>query len=124
MIDAIIIILIIALLIWALKRSLKCFKGDSPCCKGSHTIKEKKLQSPILGKKILEIEGMHCQNCTRHVINAINSIEGASAKVDLDRHLAIVSYDRELNDHELYDVIEEAGYHIQSIMNKTGYLPR
>lgn len=121
MIDAIIIIIVVVLLALALKGSLKHFKGESPCCGGSHEsydIEEKKLQSPIIGKKTLEIEGMHCQNCVHHVMKAINSIEGASAKVDLDTHLAVVSYDRELNEQELYHVVEEAGYHIQSIVNE------
>lgn len=121
MIDVIIIIIIMALLVGALKRSLKCFKGESPCCKGSYescSIEEKELQLPIIGKKILDIEGMYCQNCAHHVMSAIQSIEGASAKVDFDKHLAVVSYDRELHDSDLYHVIEAAGYHVQSILNE------
>ncbi len=60
---------------------------------------------------------MHCDHCVKHV-NAINSIDGASAKVDLKTQTAEVSYDREINDDDLYRVIEKAGYHIQSMTHE------
>ena len=83
MVDAIIIVLVIILLFFALKGSLKHFKGESPCCGGgsgnSGKAKTKFLDGPVIGKKTLTIEGMHCDHCVKHVQNAINSIDGASA---------------------------------------------
>ena len=74
---------------------------------------KKVLSSPIIGKITLKITGMHCQNCVNKVTNAINSIEGASAKVDLDLQEAVISYDRPIDKKELYQVIEKSGYHVE-----------
>lgn len=118
MVDAIIIICVIVLLGFALKGSIKHFKGEGACCGGSRkslNVKEKQLTSPVIGKKILKIEGMHCDNCVKQVMDAINKIDGVSAKVDLQSQTATIFYDREINDHELYQAVENAGYHIQSI---------
>lgn len=118
MVDMIIVILVIVLLGFALKGSLKHFKGDGSCCGRSHEsldMQEKKSTSPVIGKKLLKIEGMHCDNCVKQVMDAINKIDGVSAKVDLQSQTATIFYDREINDHELYQAVENAGYHIQSI---------
>ena len=54
-VDAIIIVLVIILLFFALKGSLKHFKGESPCCGGgsgnSGKAKTKFLDGPVIGKK-------------------------------------------------------------------------
>ncbi len=118
MVDAIIIIVVIVLLGFALKGSIRHFKGEGACCGGSHEsldMQEKKLTSPVIGKKLLKIEGMHCDHCAKQVMDAINKIDGVSAKVDLQSQTATIFYDREINDNELYQAVESAGYHIQSI---------
>lgn len=118
MVDAIIIICVIVLLGFALKGSIKHFKGEGACCGGSHkslNVKEKQLTSPVIGKKILKIEGMHCNHCAKQVMDAMNKIDGVSAKVDLESKTATIFYDREINDHDLCQAVEKAGYHIQSI---------
>lgn len=120
MVDAIIIILVIALLALAVKGSIKHFKGEGSCCGGSHeslTPDEKVLTMPILGKKTLKVQGMHCEHCVAHVTKAINEIEGASAKVDLKKEMAVVSYDREIDDHVLLEAIEKAGYQAKLLEN-------
>ena len=48
-------------------------------------------------------------------MDAINKIDGVSAKVDLQSQTATIFYDREINDNELYQAVKSAGYHIQSI---------
>ena len=121
MVDVIIIIIVIIILGFALKGSIKHFKGEGACCGGSHenlNAEEKVLSSPIIGKMTLKIQGMHCDNCVKHVMNAINTIDGASAKVDLQSETAVVSYDRPLHESDLYRVVEEAGYQIVSIVNE------
>ena len=68
MVDIIIVLIVIVLLGFALKGSIKHFKGESPCCGGGGgeivlDIPDKKLENPILGKKVLKISGMHCEHC-------------------------------------------------------------
>ena len=85
MVDIIIVLIVIVLLGFALKGSIKHFKGESPCCGGGSgeivlDIPDKKLENPILGKKVLKISGMHCEHCVKAVTEAINKIDGAAAK--------------------------------------------
>lgn len=97
MVDAIIVLIVVVLLIFALKGTLKHFKGESPCCGGGSgliktEIEEKVLDHPAIGK-----------------------IEGASAKVNLKKEEAVVSYDREIDDDDLKKAVEEAGFKVVDI---------
>ena len=120
MVDAIIILIVIVLLIFALKGTLKHFKGESPCCGGGSgliktEIEEKVLEHPAIGKKTVKISGMHCDHCVKSVTEAIDKIEGASAKVNLKKEEAVVSYDREIDDDDLKKAVEEAGFKVVDI---------
>ena len=89
----IVVAVVIVLLGFALKGTLKHLKGESPCCGGGDTIiiEDKKLDGPVIGKKTVKISGMHCDHCVRAVTEAINKIDGASAKVNLKKKEAVVS---------------------------------
>ena len=70
MVDAIIVLIVIVLLIFALKGTLKHFKGESPCCGGGSgliktEIEEKVLEHPAIGKKTVMVSGMHCEHCVK-----------------------------------------------------------
>ena len=70
MVDAIIVLIVIVLLIFALKGTLKHFKGESPCCGGGSgliktEIEEKVLEHPAIGKKTVMVSGMHCDHCVK-----------------------------------------------------------
>ena len=116
MVDAIIIVLVIILLFFALKGSLKHFKGESPCCGGgsgdSGKAKTKFLDGPVIGRKTLTIEGMHCEHCVNAVTNALNEMDGVVAKVTLKSNSAEVSYDREINEADLKNAVKKAGYEV------------
>ena len=118
MVDIIIVLIVVVLLGFALKGSIKHFKGDSPCCGGGGgtivlDIPDKKLDK--LGKKVLKISGMHCEHCVKAVTEAINKVDGASAKVNLSENEAVVSYDRELDEEQLKRIVKDAGYRVVSI---------
>ena len=118
MVDIIIVLIVIVLLGFALKGSIKHFKGESPCCGGgggSLPPEEKKLENPVIGKKIVKISGRHCEHCVNAVTEAINKIDGASAKVSLHGKKAVVSYDRELDEAVLKKTIEDAGYTVEEM---------
>lgn len=68
-IDVIILIIVAVLLLIALYGSIRHFKGEGPCCGGTSSRKsqEKQLMRPVIGRKILRISGMHCENCADHV---------------------------------------------------------
>ena len=122
MVDAIIIVLVIILLFFALKGSLKHFKGESPCCGGgsgnSGKAKTKFLDGldhPAIDKKTVKISGMHCEHCVNAVTNALNEIDGVVAKVTLKSNSAEVSYDREINEADLKNAVKKAGYEVTGI---------
>ena len=61
-----------------------------------------------LMRKTYKVEGMMCQNCRKHVEDALNSIEGVKAKVVLETGLAEVVFDKEeIPRDELQAVVNE-----------------
>ena len=110
-IDVIILIIVAVLLLIALYGSIRHFKGEGPCCGGTSSRKsqEKQLMRPVIGRKILRISGMHCENCADHVVRALNAIEGVSANVSLKEGKAKIS------DAQLRQAVEAAGYHVRDI---------
>ena len=121
MVDAIIILVVVIILIFALKGSIKHFRGEGACCGGgSGSVKTKKakkktLNGPVVGRRTIRVSGMHCQNCVNSVTNALNDIEGVSAKVRLKDNSAEVSYDRPVDISALKQAVEKAGFQVVSI---------
>ena len=119
--DAIIMVVILIVLIFAVKGSLKHFKGEGACCGGgSGSVKSKKpkrktLDGPVIGRRTIRISGMHCQNCVNSVTSALNAIDGVSAEVSLKDNRAEVSYDRAVDESVLKQAVEGAGFEVVSI---------
>ena len=121
MANAIIILIIVVVLIFAVKGSIKHFKGEGAYCGGgSGTVKsrkprKKKLDGPVIGHYTVRISGMHCQNCVNSVTNALNAIDGVSAEVSLKDNCAEVSCDRKVDDIDLKQAVERAGFEVLGI---------
>ena len=121
MADTIIILVVVMILIFALKGSIRHFRGEGACCGGGSgsvkTKKEKKktLDGPVTGQRTIRISGMHCRNCANSVTNALNAIDGVSAKVSLKDNTAEVSFDRTVDDADLKQAVEKAGFEVVSI---------
>ncbi|WP_027437352.1 heavy-metal-associated domain-containing protein [Lachnospira multipara] len=116
----VIVVLILAVLvILAISQSKKHLKGEGGCCGGgsdSATLTEiKELEGKIIGKKIISIEGMHCDNCKNSVERSINRIDGARAVVNLKKNRAVVEYDRVLDDEDLRIAVERLDFKVISI---------
>lgn len=121
MTDGIIIVILIVLFAFAIKSSIKHFKGEGACCGGgSGSVKvkkpkKKKLSGPVVGRRTIKISGMHCQNCVNSVTKALNAIDGAAAKVNLREGMAEVSCDRLVDEADLKHAVEDAGFKVISI---------
>lgn len=112
----IIIGIIAVIVLIAVLRAMKHFKGGGCCGSGGNTIRDKKtLNGPKLGEKKLTVEGMHCVNCEIRVENALNRLENAAAKVSWKKGTAIVSYSAEVSDELLKSTIEKMGYKVTKI---------
>lgn len=114
--NTIILAVVAVVLVMALLRFKKHFKGGGCCGSGGNTIRTKKtLTEPKLGEKILTVEGMTCENCQARVENALNRLEGVACIVNLKKKTATVSYSTEVEDAVLKQTVEKMGYKVTSI---------
>ena len=114
------VIVIVAILVFALKGSVKHMKGEGDCCGGGSgnkpkKVKAKHLDDPVIGQITLHIEGMTCEHCVNRVAEALNSIDGVSAKVNLHKKNATVSFDRPVEEETLCRAVEKTGYRVLSV---------
>nr|WP_279380698.1 heavy-metal-associated domain-containing protein [Caldicoprobacter guelmensis] len=74
------------------------------------------MEGGVSVKKKVFIEGMSCQHCVNHVTEALKEISGVkTVDVDLKGKYAIVEADRQIDDSEIKNAIEEAGYEVVKI---------
>ncbi|MBQ6971477.1 MAG: heavy-metal-associated domain-containing protein [Synergistaceae bacterium] len=67
-------------------------------------------------KKIVHVEGMGCQNCVKHVKEALERLKAVeSAEVSLETNTAVITLSRDVEDSLIKEVIEEAGYEVSKI---------
>ena len=112
--NASIIAILLVLVVIALLRVRKHFKGG--CCGGSSVVRiKKKLDGPIINRKELVIEGMHCENCAARVENALNRMDGVSCRVNLRKKTAEVSCSAEVSAETLKKAVEELDYRVTAI---------
>jgi len=64
--------------------------------------------------KTVLIEGMMCERCAKHVLDALEKI-GDNVTVNLAQSKATLNTDK--NNHEITTVIEQAGYEVKEIIN-------
>lgn len=66
-------------------------------------------------EKKLIVEGMSCSHCSGRVEKALNTLEGVSARVDLDSKTAHVTLSAPVEDAVLKKAVEDAGYEVSAI---------
>ena len=113
LIDICIIGIVIMCIIFALQ-SFRKNRKDS-CCATSTTASNKQLSDPILYTKIITIQGMHCDQCSQSIQQALNTIQGISSIVSYANENAIISYTKEVPDSIVIQKIEKLGYKVKSI---------
>jgi len=75
-------------------------------------------------KKVIEINGMHCEHCQATAQKALNAIPGVEAKVDLKKKQAVVEMKENIADQVFADALKEVGYEAVSITEKKGLFGR
>lgn len=114
--NVLIVVGLVIILLISLRGSIKHFKGEGGCCGGgASSVKEpdKRLDGPVIKTKVFKIEGMHCENCANRIKRAINRTDGVSAKVNLRKKEAVVSYDRDVDDEAFVRDVEALGYKVR-----------
>lgn len=113
--DAVVIIVLLGIVALAVLGTIKRIRYGSSCC-GEKTPPEKKVKVKDRNKASypfvyrLKVDGMHCANCARRVENAINSLEGCWAVVDLGKKEVTLRTKRETTEQDMSAVIAKAGY--------------
>ena len=109
--------ILLVIMFFALKSTVKHFRGEGNCCGGGDVPAppRKKLNAPKVAEKMVSIEGMHCQNCQRHVETLLNCIDGVSAKADYSKNIAILSMSRIVADEEIYNALAGSEFRVVGI---------
>ena len=120
--DWIIILILIAVVGVAVMGTVKRVRHGSACC-GEHDAAPKKVRVSDHNKNNypyayeIEVDGMHCSNCTRRVENAFNKQDGCWAKADLaDRKVTLMSKG-EVREEVCSRIISDAGYTMLNMRN-------
>ena len=123
MTDVIILMILIILIGAAVSYIVKEKKNGTRCigcpaggnCPSSRKIPKKKLSGPVVERRTIHISGMECQHCVSSVREALNAVDGVTARVNLSKGNAKVSCDRVVSEDELRCAIERAGFQVISI---------
>lgn len=113
--DAVVIIVLLGIVALAVYGTIRRIRYGSSCC-GEKTPPPKKVKVKDRNKASypfvyrLKVDGMHCANCARRVENAINSLEGCWAVVDLGKKEVTLRTKRETTEQDMSAVIAKAGY--------------
>lgn len=67
-------------------------------------------------KKVIMIDGMSCNHCSKKVENTLNSLDNViKTKVNLDKKQAIITLDKDIDDSMIIDAINHLGYYVTGI---------
>ncbi len=65
---------------------------------------------------VVEIDGMKCENCAKHVTNALKEIDSVKkVAVDLEKKTATITSTKKMEETILKEKIEEQGYRFLGI---------
>ena len=115
-----VIAILLAIGVLSVKSVIHRIRHGSACC-GEREAPEKKVRVQDKNKShypynyILSVDGMHCSNCTRHVENALNSIDGLWATANMEKKSVTVLSKVELESADLERNVREAGYTVLDI---------
>lgn len=117
--NVIIVDILVILIFYGIRSSRKHFKGEGGCCGGGSTPvkKQRKRLKNVIARKAVLIEGMTCDHCKNRVEKSINELDGAAAKVNLKKKMAVVSLEQDVSDERIREAVEKAGYQVVEIMD-------
>lgn len=118
MADGVIIAILVVVMFFGIRSTIKHFAGKSGCCGGSDYKPKKKKLEKVNYKKVFKVEGMHCEHCKRRVEEAINDISGVAGIVNLKKGELTVSYEQEVEDAVIIEKLEKRGYSVFTEQDK------
>ena len=99
-------------------------KAKSGCCGTPEVKAVKKVEDTDISHYpytyVIGIEGMHCSNCARSVENALNSMDGIWAGVELGRGRAVARAKREMTESDFAEALQDTTYKVTAFSIKGG----
>ncbi len=110
------VVLLVGLAVYIQIRKAK--KGSScgcenGCCSSQGASKES--FSGNVKKLVLSVEGMHCEHCQKSVSEALNSLDGVSATVDLKNNCANVELSKDVPEADLKEAVSSKGFDVTAV---------
>ena len=115
MANVIIVLILIAAVVYGIYNYVHHLNHGGGCC-GEHDAPAKKVKAADTNKShyahrlVMSIDGMTCQNCQRHVENALNALPGTLAEVNLSAQNVTVWTKADADEDALRQAIRDAGY--------------
>ena len=115
MANVIIVLILVAAVGYGIYSFIHHLRHGGGCC-GEHDAPAKKVRAADTNKShyphrlVMGVDGMTCQNCQRHVENALNVLPGTWAAVDLAARSVTVLTKGEADEDAIRQAIRDAGY--------------
>ncbi len=112
-----VVLLVITTVYILIRRNKK--KAETPCgcgCSSSGCTEcDSEKTAQVIKTLVLTIEGMHCVRCQSGVSEALNSLDGVSATVDLENNCAKVDLSKDVPEDELKQAISGRGFAVTAV---------
>ena len=115
MANVIIVLILVAAVVYGIYNYVHHLNHGGGCC-GEHDAPAKKVKASDTNKShyahrlVMGVDGMTCQNCQRHVENALNALPGTLAEVNLSAQNVTVWTKADADEDALRQAIRDAGY--------------
>ena len=115
MANVIIVLILVAAVGYGIYSFIHHLRHGGGCC-GEHDAPARKVKpadtnkSHYLHRLVMGVDGMTCQNCQRHVENALNVMPGTWAAVDLAAQNVTILTKDEADEDAIRQAIRDAGY--------------
>ena len=119
--DVVIVTLVVVAFAFAFHHAIQVFSGKKSCCGGGGGDSDSRFPEAHIGDtdeshypytETVKIRGMHCENCARNVTNALDSVKGTWATVDLKDGSAYIRSKSPIDKDYYRDAVKQAGYRL------------
>ena len=115
MANVIIVLILVVAVVYGIYNYVHHLNHGGGCC-GEHDAPAMKVKpadtnkSHYLHRLVMGVDGMTCQNCQRHVENALNAMTDTLAEADLSAQKVTVWTKADADEDAIRQAIRDAGY--------------
>ena len=115
MANVIIVLILVVAVVYGIYNYVHHLNHGGGCC-GEHDAPARKVKaadtnkSHYLHRLVMGVDGMTCQNCQRHVENALNAMTDTLAEADLSLQKVTVWTKADADEDAIRQAIRDAGY--------------